>query len=272
MFNIIEGFEKVAKEQGVEIITSAEILSIEKSDSKATKIVTKNHTYDADIFISGADYHHTESLLNGAANYSQKYWDKRVMAPSCLLYYVGVSKKVDGLKHHNLFFDVPFENHALEIYKDPKWPENPLFYVCCPSKTDPSVAPEGKENLFFLIPIAPDLKDTEADRNRYFDLLLQRILEKTGEDLKPFIEFKRSFCIEDFKTDYHAFKGNAYGLANTLKQTAILKPSLKNKMLNNFYYTGQLTVPGPGVPPSIVSGEVVAKQVIKEHPLQKNTN
>ncbi|MBU2019195.1 MAG: phytoene desaturase, partial [Bacteroidetes bacterium] len=267
MHKIIEGFEKVAREQGVEIITNAEIVSIEKTKNKATKIVTKNNSYEADLFISGADYNHTEGLLNGAANYTEKYWDKRVMAPSCLLYYVGVNKKVDGLKHHNLFFDAPFNQHAVEIYKDPQWPKNPLFYVCCPSKTDPSVAPEGKENLFFLIPLAPNLKDSEEERNKYFELLLQRIKEQTGEDLKPNIEFTRSYCIEDFKTDYHAYKGNAYGLANTLKQTAILKPRLKNKRLNNFYYTGQLTVPGPGVPPSIVSGEVVAKQVIKDHPI-----
>ena len=267
MHKIIEGFEKVASEQGVKIVTNAEVISIEKTSKKATKISTSMGTYEADIFISGADYHHTESLLNGAANYSAKYWDKRIMAPSCLLYYVGVNKKLSHLKHHNLFFDAPFHDHALEIYKNPAWPKNPLFYVCCPSKTDATVAPEGKENLFFLIPLAPNLKDSEHQRDQYFELLLQRIFDQTGEDLKPHIEYKRSYCIDDFKSDYHAFKGNAYGLANTLKQTAILKPRLKNKQLNNFYYTGQLTVPGPGVPPSIVSGEVVAKQVIKDHPL-----
>jgi phytoene desaturase len=186
------------------------------------------------------------------------------MAPSCLLFYVGINKRVTNLQHHNLFFDESLDLHGKEIYKDPQWPSAPLFYMSAPSITDPSVAPEGHENLFFLIPIAPDLKDdNEEIRDRYFELLLHRLKTITGNDIKENIVYKKSFCISDFKSEYHAFKGNAYGLANTLMQTAILKPSLKNKNLTNFYYTGQLTVPGPGVPPSIISGEVVANQIIK---------
>ncbi|MFN5845067.1 MAG: phytoene desaturase family protein, partial [Flavobacteriia bacterium] len=179
------------------------------------------------------------------------------------------NQKIENLEHHNLFFDQPFEQHAKEIYKDPQWPSAPLFYVSAPSKTDASVAPEGKENLFLLIPIAPDLKDDDATREKYFDMLMDRLEARTGESIREHIIYKRSYCISDFKNDYHAFKGNAYGLANTLRQTAILKPSLKNKNLNNMYYTGQLTVPGPGVPPSIISGEVVAKQVLKEHAISR---
>jgi phytoene desaturase len=201
--------------------------------------------------------------LNGHANYSEKYWDKRTMAPSCLLYYVGINKRVKNLQHHNLFFDESLEEHGKEIYKDPQWPTAPLFYLSAPSITDSSVAPDGCENLFFLIPIAPDLKDNEEIRDKYFDLLLDRLKSITGNDIKENIVYKKSFSISDFKKDYHAYKGNAYGLANTLRQTAILKPSLKNKKLTNFYYTGQLTVPGPGVPPSIISGEVVANEIIK---------
>jgi phytoene desaturase len=186
------------------------------------------------------------------------------MAPSSLLFYVGLNKKVDGLLHHNLFFDKPFAPHAEEIYTNPKWPSDPLFYVSCPSKTDSTVAPEGHENLFLLIPIAPDLEDSDAMREKYFDLLITRIEQHTGTSIKDNIVYKRSFCISDFKNDYHAFKGNAYGLANTLRQTAFLKPKIKNKKLNNLLYTGQLTVPGPGVPPSIISGEVVANKLIQE--------
>ena len=185
------------------------------------------------------------------------------MAPSSLLFYVGVNKKLNNLQHHNLFFDESLEDHGKEIYKDPKWPTKPLFYLSVPSVTDPSAAPEGMENMFFLIPIAPDLEDNEETRERYFNMLLKRLNELTGNDISNSIVYKRSFCISDFKKDYHAFKGNAYGLANTLRQTAVLKPRLKNKHLKNFFYTGQLTVPGPGVPPSIISGEVVAKHIIK---------
>ncbi|MBG38363.1 MAG: phytoene dehydrogenase [Cryomorphaceae bacterium] len=266
MHKFIEAFEKIAIENNVKFITDEEVISFNKVNREVKTVVTNKKEYTADIVISGADYHHTDrKLLNGHANYSKKYWDKRVMAPSCLLFYVGVNKKLKNIQHHNLFFDESLEQHGIEIYKDPKWPSAPLFYVCAPSVTDDSVAPEGSENLFFLIPIAPDLNDSEETREKYFDILLQRFKDKTGNDIKENIVYKKSFCIEDFKNEYNAFKGNAYGLANTLRQTAILKPSLRNKNLDNFYYTGQLTVPGPGVPPSIVSGEVVAKYVLKNH-------
>ena len=266
MHKFIEAFEQIALENKVKFITDEEVISFDKVDRKIKYVITSKASYPADVIISGADYQHTDKkLLNGHANYSDKYWDKRVMAPSCLLFYVGVNKKLKDIQHHNLFFDESLEQHCKEIYKDPKWPSAPLFYVCAPSVTDSTVAPSGSENLFFLIPIAPDLKDDEETREKYFTILLDRFKQKTGNDITENIVYKKSFCIEDFKSEYNAFKGNAYGLANTLRQTAILKPSLKNKNLDNFYYTGQLTVPGPGVPPSIVSGEVVAKYVLKHH-------
>jgi phytoene desaturase len=264
MYKFIEAFEKIAKEQGVQIKTEHEVTGFNYQNKQILSAKTEKGDFQSDFFISGADYQHTDSkLLNGHANYSEKYWDKRTMAPSCLLYYVGINKRVKNLQHHNLFFDESLEIHGKEIYKDPQWPTAPLFYLSAPSITDPSVAPEGYENLFFLIPIAPDLKDNEEIRDKYFQLLLDRLKAITGNDIKENIVYKKSFSISDFKKDYHAFKGNAYGLANTLRQTAILKPSLKNKNLSNFYYTGQLTVPGPGVPPSIISGEVVANEIIK---------
>jgi phytoene desaturase len=268
MHKFIEAFARIAKENGVTIKTDHEVTKINYQGKKVTSVETKHGTFETDILVSGADYAHTDmSLLGKQANYDETYWDKRTMAPSSLLFYLGIDKKIDGLLHHNLFFDEDFNLHAEEIYKSKKWPTSPLFYASAPSKTDPSVAPEGKENIFLLIPIAPDLKDDEETRERYFEMLIDRLEKHTGTSIREHIIYKRSFCVADFKKDYHAFKGNAYGLANTLRQTAYFKPSLKNKKLNNMYYTGQLTVPGPGVPPSIISGEVVAKQVIKEHPI-----
>jgi phytoene desaturase len=264
MYKIIESFEQIAKKLGVKILTEQEVTGFKYGENTITHTITSNNIIETDILVSGADYHHTDKkLVPQFSNYSEKYWDKRVMAPSSLLFYVGVNKKIDNLQHHNLFFDADFSEHAREIYTDPNWPKNPLFYVCCPSKTDKSVAPEGKENLFLLVPIAPDIKDDEDTRKKYFDILIERIEKQTGCKFKDEIIYQKSYCISDFKKDYHAYRGNAYGLANTLLQTAILKPTLKNKKLKNMYYTGQLTVPGPGVPPSIISGEVVAKQVMK---------
>ena len=188
------------------------------------------------------------------------------MAPGCLLYYIGLDKKLDNITHHSLFFDVDFDRHGKEIYSSPQWPTQPLFYVSAPSVTDASVASAGKENLFFLIPVAAGLeKDTEALRDRYFEMIIERYEQKIGQSVKEHIIYKRSYSLSNFINDYNSFKGNAYGLANTLLQTAILKPSCRSKKVENLFYAGQLTVPGPGVPPSLISGEVVSKEILKTH-------
>jgi phytoene desaturase len=264
MYKIIEAFEKIALEQGVKILTNQEVVGFKYNGNKVTGVQTTTDLFEADSVVSGADYNHTDRLLDSKRNYSEKYWDKRTMAPSSLLFYLGIDKKIEGLKHHNLFFDEDFGLHAHEIYTNPQWPSKPLFYACCPSKTDASVALEGCENLFILIPVAPDLKDDANTHEKYFNLILDRLEKRLGDSIRDHIIYKRTYSLENFKEDYHAYKGNAYGLANTLKQTAFLKPKLKHKTLTNFFYTGQLTTPGPGLPPAIVSGEVVANEVLKQ--------
>jgi phytoene desaturase len=266
MYNIVEGMYALAKEKGVTFIFNEPVQKIITNNNIATEVVTHKQHYKADVIISGADYEHTEQQLlqEDVRNYNPAYWDKRVMAPSSLLYYVGISKKIKSLTHHSLFFDVPFDDHAEELYTTKQWPNKPLFYVGAPSVTDSSVAPENYENLFFLIPVTAGLQgDTEEIRKKYFDIIFERFEKHMKEDLKKHIVFYKSFGISNFVDDYNSFKGNAYGLANTLKQTAILKPSIKNKSVENLFYTGQLSVPGPGVPPSLISGEVVANEVVK---------
>lgn len=266
MFKIVEAMASLAEELGVEILTNHEVTSIETKSGKVSSVETVQGSFMADVVVAGADYHHVDSKLLGGSNrnYSEKYWDSRVLAPSSLLYYIGLNKKLDGLLHHNLFFDTDFTPHSHDIYTEPKWPENPLFYASLTSKTDDTVAPEEHENLFLLIPVAPGLEDNEEIRDHYFKLLIERMESYCGQKILDHVVYKRSFAHKDFVSDYHSFKGNAYGLANTLKQTAILKPSLKNKHIKNLYYTGQLTVPGPGVPPSLISGIVVANEVVKD--------
>jgi phytoene desaturase len=268
MHEIIKGMVTLAEEKGVKIQYNAEVEEIEIKNGIAQSVRLKSgDRITADVIIAGADYHHVDRhLVNPKySNYSEEYWDKRVMAPSSLLFYIGVNKRLKNLRHHNLFFDEPLGPHADAIYKNPRWPEKPLFYASVPSITDSSVAPEGMENLFLLIPLAPDLEDGEEVREKYYDMIMDRLERITGQDIRSHVVYKRSYAHSDFKSDYHAYKGNAYGLANTLTQTAILKPSLKSKKVKNLYYTGQLTVPGPGVPPSLISGYVVANEVIKEN-------
>lgn len=267
MHKIIEGMIALAQEKGVEIALNQEVKHIYVPNGHASKVITQDQEYEADVVVGGADYHHIEQqLLNPEhRRYSSNYWENRTMAPSSLLFYLGVNKRLKNIHHHNLFFDKDFHQHAKEIYTNPKWPSDPLFYVCAPSVTDPTVAPEGCENLFVLIPLAPGLNDEESKREHYFHVVMDRLENLTGQEIRKYITVKRSFAHKDFMKDYNAFKGNAYGLANTLLQTAFLKPKLKSNKVSNLFYTGQLTVPGPGVPPSLISGQVVAEEIYKSY-------
>ncbi|MBD0834936.1 phytoene desaturase family protein [Aestuariibaculum suncheonense] len=268
MYQVILALKSLAEELGVKIKTENPVEKIIVSNRKASGIISNGKTYSADIIVSGADYHHTETLLDKPfRQYSENYWNKKTFAPSSLLFYVGFDKKVENVDHHTLFFDVDFDLHAKAIYDTPEWPEKPLFYASFPSKTDESTAPEGKEAGIFLIPLAPGLTDTPELRETYFNKITNRLEDLTSQNIKQHIIFKESFCINDFINDYNSFKGNAYGMANTLMQTAFLRPKLKSKEVNNLYFTGQLTVPGPGVPPSLISGKLVADLVIKHHSL-----
>ncbi|MEQ9423139.1 MAG: phytoene desaturase family protein [Cyclobacteriaceae bacterium] len=271
MHNVIEALHALAIEKGVCIKTNQSVVKLEVTDSRVSSVITSNDSYDFDIVVAGADYNHVEQHLLEPQyrQYSAKYWENRDMAPSSLIFYLGINKKLKNLLHHNLFFDEDFKAHAKEIYDSPRWPSKPLFYVSVTSKTDDTVAPKGGENVFILMPIAPGLEDDESIRDTYYELLIDRLEHLTKQPIKDHVIMKKSYCIRDFIKDYNAFKGNAYGLANTLKQTAILKPSMKSKKLKNLYYAGQLTVPGPGVPPSIISGQVVANEVEKDFSLTK---
>ena len=256
----------VAIEQGVEFVFNEPIKKIVKKDKTVFKVLSEKRSYESGIVIANADYEHVETNLLDTKyrNYSKKYWDKRTMSPSALLFYLGINKKIN-IPHHCLFFDTNFNKHVEAIYDDPKWPDNPLFYVSCTSKTDSDVAPSESEALFILIPVAPDLNDEPALRDKYLEQVLDRIERKTGESIRDNIVLSRSYAHKEFISDFNSFKGNAYGLANTLFQTAFLKPKIKNSRLSNLYYTGQLTVPGPGMPPALVSGKIVANQIMKDN-------
>ena len=264
-FDVVQAMVQLGKELGVTYHTNAAISKIIIENNTATGIEINNKILKADVVLSGADYHHTETLLPiNNRQYSEAYWDKKTFAPSSLLFYVGFDKKLENVCHHNLFFDSDFEKHAVEIYDNPEWPSEPLFYANFTSLTNKETAPEGCENGFFLIPIAPDLEDTEEVREIYFEKIISRFEHITKQNVRKNIIFKKSFCVNDFKSEYNSYKGNAYGMANTLLQTAVLRPKLKSKKVKNLYFTGQLTVPGPGVPPALISGKLVA-QLIKKY-------
>lgn len=262
---VIDAMRHIAEKNGVIFHCKANVEKIITANNLVTGLQVNGEMVSCEGVIGAADYNYIETKLLAPAerNYDDKYWEGRVMAPSCLIFYLGIGKKLKRLQHHTLFFDEDLNDHANEIYQDPAWPTRPLFYVCCPSKTDDTVAPPGHENLFLLMPVAAGLEDTVYTRDKYFTIMLNRLEQFAGEPIRPHLVYKESYCINDFISEYNAFKGNAYGLANTLSQTAILKPSIKNKRLKNLFYAGQLTVPGPGVPPCLISGKIAAELLHK---------
>tara|TARA_B110000503_G_scaffold117039_1_gene176636 strand:- start:533 stop:1996 length:1464 start_codon:yes stop_codon:yes gene_type:complete len=265
MFEVVRAMEHLAKDLGVTFITNANVEKINVALNKADSISVNGETIAADFVLSGADYHHTEQLLDlKYRQYSEAYWTKKTFAPSSLLFYVGFNKKLSGVSHHTLFFDEEFDSHAEYIYDTPSWPKDPLFYASFPSISDEAFAPENKEAATFLIPIASGIEDTEAHRTKYFDLIITRLEKLTSQKLTDDILFVKSYCINDFVKDYNSYKGNAYGLANTLTQTAFMRPKIKSKKVTNLFFTGQLTVPGPGVPPALISGKIAAESILKQ--------
>lgn len=263
---VIESMGKLAEKNGAVFHLNSPVEKIVHINKAVNAVIVNGREYAFDSVVASSDYHHTESSLLDLndRNYSEKYWSEKTFAPSCLIFYIGLKKKIQRIEHHTLFFEEDLNQHSHEIYKDPQWPSKPLFYVCCPSKSDDSVAPPGHENLFLLMPIATDLEDDESWREKYFKDMIQRLESHVGEELLGSIDYKKSYCVNDFKLDYNSYKGNAYGLANILMQTANLKPKIKNSKIKNLFYSGQLTVPGPGVPPSIISGKLAAQQVINQ--------
>jgi phytoene desaturase len=264
MHEIVKAMVSLGQGLGVEFRTSSNVQQILVQNKQVIGLKVNNLKKVCDVVLSGADYHHTETLLaeNNRA-YSEKYWNKKIFAPSALLFYVGFNKRIERVRHHNLFFDEDFDTHAEEIYDEPVWPSAPLFYASFPSLTDDTVSPEGKECAFFLIPIAPDLKDDEERAEQYFNQIIKRLEAQTKQELASHVMFKKSYSVSDFKADYNSYKGNAYGMANTLRQTAFLRPKIKSKKVNNLFFTGQLTVPGPGVPPAIISGKIASELIIR---------
>jgi phytoene desaturase len=264
MFEVVKAFVTLAESLGVSIKTNQNVEKIIVENNTVKGLNVNGEFISADVVISGADYHHSETLLDQKYRmYSEKYWSKKTFAPSALLFYVGFNKKLQNVSHHTLFFDTDFNQHAVEIYDTPKWPKEPLFYASFPSITDNSFAPVHQEAATFLIPIAPGIEDNEQTRDFYFEKIIERLEKLTNQKVANSIVFKKSYCITDFKNDYNSYKGNAYGLANTLFQTAVFRPKIRSKKVKNLFFTGQLTVPGPGVPPAIISGKIVSDMVLK---------
>lgn len=264
---VARGIERLAREQGATFRYGAEVTKVEAEGGRATGVTLRGGEFvPADVIVANGDYHHLDTTLLAPEHrtYTERWWRRRTIAPSALLLYVGVRGKVNNLTHHNVFVENDWRPHFDAIFDHPGWPEKPSYYACVPSKTDRTVAPEGDENLFILMPVASGIDDTDEVRERYATYLIEHLERLTGESIKDRITVQRVFSQRDFAADYHAFKGTALGLAHTLAQTAIFRPAPQSRKLPNLYYAGQFTHPGIGVPMTLISATVV-DGIIGEH-------
>lgn len=260
--SVVDGIFKLSKELRVQYKYDAEVSKIngDKNLKKANSLVLSNgEIISADLIIANADYHHVEMNLidEDFRTYDEPFWKKSTVAPSAFVAYLGINKKLKKLDHHNLFLGNDWEKYFDSIFENPEWPDKPTYYLCVPSKNDDSVAPKGKENVFITVPIASGLEDNPELRDKFFEKIIIDVEEVTGEKIFDNIEYKKFFSINDFRTDYNAYKGTALGLSHTLFQSAFFRPRMKSQKLNNLYYCGQYVHPGIGVPMALIVAEVL---------------
>jgi len=263
---IVRGLVKLCQEQGVRFLYDTEVKSILVREGKAVGVHTVQGDLEANKVVVNADYSHAELdlLSEEYRTYPRAYWEKAVWAPSMFIAYLGTSRKIPSLSHHNLYFSDAWDKHFYSIFQAPRWPEDPSFYLSCPSKTDPHAAPPDGENLFFLIPVAPGLPDADEFRESYFQRMLEKAETILGEKIQPYLRVKRLYSQRDFLSDYHAFKGTALGLSHTLRQTAIFRPPRRSRKVKGLYYTGHYPHPGVGVPSVFICSVITAEGMEKD--------
>ncbi|QEF94157.1 phytoene desaturase [Methanothermobacter sp. KEPCO-1] len=265
---VAESIYELALDNGAEFHFNEEVKRIEVTDKMATSVVTDRNIHDADAVLVNADYPHSELELLDADHrtYDENYWNSRVLAPSAFVAYVGVDRTVDALDHHNLFLERDWADKFQQVFDPEKasWPERPSYYVNVPSRTDKTAAPEGSDTLFILVPLAPGMEDNQELREGLYSRVMDDLEGRTGMKIRDHVVVKRIFAINDFRERYNAYRGTALGLSHTLRQTALWRPAHKSKKVKNLYYTGQYTHPGIGVPMTLISSQIVCREILEE--------
>lgn len=265
LYTIIERLVDLGNELGVEYHYNSPVKRIVTADKYAKGITLQSGTHiDADIVISNADLHFTETKLldKSDRSYPLKYWNKKEAGPSALLMYLGVKGTLPTLEHHNLFFVDDWKTNFDDIFVNKKLPTPASIYVCKPSQTDTTVAPKGHENVFVLVPLPPGVDITAKQLDKVADRYLTQIQDTMGiPDLKKRIVSKQLFGPNDFMTKYYAWQGTALGPSHILRQSAMFRTSNKSKKVENLYYVGGSTTPGIGLPMCLIGAELVYKRL-----------
>lgn len=264
MGQIILGLKNLAKKNKVTIKTNSEVRAIIVKNGRATAVeLVNNSKIECDLIINSSDYAHSDQNIvpTKYREYSKKYWQTRTYTVSTLLLYLGLDSKIPQLSHHTFYFQNDWNEHLNQTFIKKELPKNPCYYICTPSKSDPTVAPKGMENLFVLIPIGVDNPD--ASHKKYVDHVISHIEKTLKTPLKKHILVKKVYAQKDFALDYNAYKGNAFGIAHTLDQSIFLRPRMRSKKITNLWFTGHYTQPGVGMPMAVISAQLVHQLITK---------
>lgn len=293
-WHLVERIEALAVAAGARIVTNAEVLRIDTSGrSPRSRGMTRRRRkvsgvawrlnqgperYEAaDIVVSGADLHHTETrlLAQRDRSYPQRWWDRRTSGPGAVIAMIGVRGDLPELPHHSLFFTRDWTANFTAIFgSDARIPDPASIYVCKPSATDPTVAPAGHENLFVLIPVPADPGIGRGTLSGDPSELVERTVDAAVDqishwaeipDLRERIVVRESLGPADFVDDYHSWRGGMLGPAHILSQSAMFRAQNASKKVSGLYYAGATTAPGVGVPMCLISAELVLKRIRGDH-------
>lgn len=285
---IVSRLEELARAEGAVLTTGAKVLEIttDRVNNSKKPMVTgvrwrdsegQTHFSAAQIVVSGADLHHTETeLLHGTdQSYPEHWWKKQTSGPGAVLVLLGIRGSLPKLPHHTLLFTKDWQANFSAIFgSNPAIPDPASIYVCKPSATDPDVAPDGHENLFVLVPVPADSTlgtggpdGTGSPRiEEVADRVIDQIAQWTGTaDLRERIVVRHTIGPTDFANDYHSWQGGMLGPAHTLRQSAMFRPQNASKRVHGLYYAGATTAPGVGVPMCLISAELVLKRIRGDH-------
>jgi phytoene desaturase len=266
MYKLVEALIVIGAKHGVRYVTNAPVREIVVEQGKAVGARIGDKLLPADIVISGADRHFTETKLleQELRDHSERYWKTRVSSPSAVLVYLGVDRQYDSLRHHNLLFSNHWRENFAQIFDKPSLPKDPSLYVCAPSKSDRSVAPKGHENLFVLVPTGTGLKPSKKQLDKFVEVVLKVLETEMGlKNLRSHITYKNVFALDDFETTFNTFRGSGLGLAHTFYQTAFFRPHNKSRKVRDLYFVGADTHPGIGMPTTLISAQLVYERIAK---------
>ena len=271
MYSLSMALEKLVKDLGGNIHTNTPVSKITINGNRASGVELENSKIiSSDIVLCNSDLVYTyQKLLPIDLNYKSNFKkpEELKQASSALLFYFGVDHQLEGMLHHNVYLCKDFKNNLEEIFKLKKLPKDPSFYTYIPTKTDPSLAPKGKNILYILVPV-PNLEGNnnwETGIKSIRKKILSKLKSEYNIDLTGCIETEQVFTPHDFESKFNLTSGSAFGLTHHFFQSGYFRPHNVSRKINNLYFVGASTYPGGGIPMVTLSAKLVVERILRDN-------